>query len=207
MRKLKFKVIVYEYVEDRINKKIYYYEEKYDDNIKLGKIVDNICEKFDKNNEIHRPTIMGLNCLLWSKYFKNVNYEGNLVDERTSIEYFKYKIGDLCKQFEIAKQEIVILINPPIGGVVGRKNGIHYFFHTNESDLHHKPHIHVKSGDIIFRIGLEDLKILDSKTFKNPKKTKMAVEMVRINQKGLINYWNKVVVNGETIKFKMYFPY
>lgn len=30
--------------------------------------------------------------------------------------------------------------------------------------------------------------------------------MIKKNQLELLNYWNKVVINGENIPFKMYFP-
>ena len=207
MRKLRFKVIVYEYIENKINKKIFNYENCYNDDMKLGDIVDDICEKFDKNSEFHRPLIMGINKLLWNRYFEKVNSAFNLIDERRSSDYFKFKIGELCSQFGIDNNEIIISINPPIGGDVGIHRGIHFFFHTNEKDRHHIPHIHVKNGNTTFRIGLEKINILDDKTFKNPKMTKIALKMVELNRKELIDYWNRVVIKGESIKFKMYFPY
>lgn len=52
-----------------------------------------------------------------------------------------------------------------IGGDVGRCRGIHFFFHTNEKDLHHVPHIHCKHGSLEFRVNLKDLSIMDTKKF------------------------------------------
>lgn len=203
-KKLTFKITVYHYYKDTINQTDYTYGEIYDDSIKLGEIIDDICI-----NKIHISTsknnvIIETNELLWDKYFKNLY---SLIDERKTSEYLKYKICDLCNQFDIQNKIINISINPPMGGYVGRNKGIHYFFHTNEKDLHHIPHIHVKSGKITFRVDLKSLKIMDKTIFKNPKKNKLALKMIKLNQKELIDYWNKVVIKGEKIKFKMYLPY
>ena len=50
------------------------------------------------------------------------------------------------------------------------------------------------------------LTIIDKNTFKNYSKTKLVLKLIEENKEDLINYWNRVVVNGESIKFKMFFP-
>lgn len=207
MRKLKFKITTYEYVGYKILEKTNFYEAGYEDNIRLIDILEQLRIKFDKKSDYCRAIILDFSSILWGKYFKKIDSENNmLLDERRFEDYYKYKIGDLCSQFDIEEKELEILFNPPIGGDVGRHRGIHYFFHTAEKDIHHRPHIHIKSGDTEFRVTLDSIEILDKNTFKSPKKTKLAIELVKLNQEELLNYWNKVVINGESIKYKMYFP-
>ena len=199
MRKLKFKILVHE----DFNEIISYDENNYNDNQSLNEIIRILVKKYTKNSKNARAIILNFYEMTWGQFF-NMSYE--LCDERKEYEYYKYKIGALCEQFNLENQIIVLAINPPIGGGVGINRGIHYFFHTNEKDIHHVPHIHVKSGSIEFRVNLNTLEIMDKNIFKNNKKNKLALDMIKKNQQGLINYWNKVVINGESIKFKMFFP-
>ena len=61
-----------------------------------------------------------------------------------------------------------------------------------------------KSGNIEYRVNLNTLEIMDKIIFKNPRKNKLALNTIRDHQQDLLNYWNKVVVNGESIKYKMF---
>ncbi len=203
---LNFKIITYKTINYKILESEHYYSNDYDDRTRLKAILNEIAKKYDKESQTHRVIICNFKNILWDKYFNNINCENGLIDERSIDNYYDYKIGDLCKQFDVENTTLKVLVNPPFGDGVGRAKGIHYFFHTNEKDIHHIPHIHVKSGDIEFRINLQTLQIIDNKTFKNPKKTKEAVLMVKNNQKELLNYWEKVVIKGEKIKFKMFLP-
>lgn len=143
--------------------------------------------------------IFQINELFWSQFFNNdIIY--NL--KYTQEDYTKMKIGDLEKQFHISKAMILLYLNyDGKGGSVGNTEGITFFFHTNEKDLHHIPHIHCKYSGIETRINLKTLKVIDKPFKKN--KMKKALEIIQKNQEELINYWNVVVVNGETMKFKI----
>lgn len=200
MRKLKFKIITYDPSYGFIKENYTYDEDIYNDDLTLADVINIFVKK--NNYECTCVSIMNFYEITWNQFF----HKTNLCDERLECEYYDYKIGDMCEQFNLENKIIELAINPPIGGAVGENRGIHYFFHTNEKDLHHVPHIHVKSGSVEFRVNLETLEIMDKKTFKNNKKNKLAVDMIRENQQGLINYWNKVVVKGESIKFRMFFP-
>lgn len=206
MKKLKFKIITYENIDYEIKENINTYESYFDDNIKLIDILNKLNEKFNKNNKNPRMIILGLNSILWSEYFNMFDIKRGLLDERIIMDYYGYKIGELCNQFNIENRELEVLLDPPFGGDVGRHRGIHYFFHTSEKDIHHRPHIHIKSGGVEFRVALDNIEVLDKKVFKNPQKNKLAINMIKKNQLELLNYWNKVVINGENIPFKMYFP-
>ena len=201
MPKLKFKIITYDYT-DFIKENYLFDEDFYSDNLSLEEVINSVLKK-NNINIVKCLTILNFDEITWGQYFKNCDYEG-LHDERTEYDYYNYKIKKLCEQFHLENQMIILAVNPPIGADMGRNRGIHYFFHTNERDIHHVPHIHVKSGNIEYRVNLNTLEIMDKIIFKNPRKNKLALNTIRDHQQDLLNYWNKVVVNGESIKYKMF---
>jgi len=203
MIKLKFKIVIFRYNKIIVKKKMFY-SGYYNENLTMKEVLNDIALKKCKDHKEHGILIINFRDMLWKYYFKN---EAQLVDERNVCIYYNYKLKDLSEQFHFENNRLEVWIDPGIGGYVGKNVGIHYFFHTNEKDIHHTPHIHVKNGNIEFRVDLYNLKIMDKKTFKSKSKTKMAIEMIKLNQNDLINYWHKVVIKGESIKFKMYFPY
>lgn len=143
--------------------------------------------------------IFHINELLWSQFFNdyivcNLDY--------TQEDYIKMKICDLEKQFHISNLTIPIYLNyDGKGRAIGNIDGIKFFFHTNEKDIHHVPHIHCKYSGSETRINLENLEIMD-KPFKKSK-MKRALEIISENQNKLINYWESVVINGEKVKFEL----
>ena len=126
--------------------------------------------------------------------------------ERENINYDNVPLYLLDKQFSISKHRICLMLDPGIGDYVGQYRGLHFFFHKNEKEIHHKPHIHCKYGDEELRIDIVNNIILD-KPFKNNKYNKIALKCVAANRKSFLNYWNRSVVNGESIKFRMYIPF
>ena len=202
---LKFEIILYPW---EIKKEKHMYLQKiYDANLTLKQVLVEIYHEYGEDEEEkksvglseHQILIYDPNLFDISYSFKDLDFEPDV------YEYENYKLKDLEKQFSISKNIFILYIDPGIGGDVGRCRGIHFFFHTNEKDIHHKPHIHCKCGGEEFRIDLLNLKLLD-RPFKNKKRTKLAIDLVRINQSEFIKYWNEVVVNGETVKLKMYIP-
>lgn len=182
-------------------------QKAYDANLTLNQVLVEIYHEYSEDEETKKS--IGLHShdiLIYDANLFDINYSfKNLEFEPNVYEYENYKLKDLEKQFSISKKQLTLYIDPPIGGDVGRCRGIHFFFHTNEKDIHHKPHIHCKCGGEEFRIDLLNLKLLD-RPFKNKKRTKLAIDLVRINQSEFIKYWKEVVVNGETVKLKMYIP-
>lgn len=202
---LKFEIILYPW--ERKKEKHMYLQKIYDANLTLKQVLVEIYHEYGEDEEEkksvglseHQILIYDPNLFDISYSFKDLDFEPDV------YEYENYKLKDLEKQFSISKKNFILYIDPGIGGDVGRCRGIHFFFHTNEKDIHYKPHIHCKCGGEEFRIDLLNLKLLD-KPFKNKKRTKLAIDLVRINQSEFIKYWNEVVVNGETVKLKMYIP-
>lgn len=158
-----------------------------------------INNEYWKNDWKNHCDIFEINELFWSQFF-NSDILYNL--EYTQEDYIKMKISDLEKQFHISKTTIPVYLNyDGKGKAIGDTEGIKFFFHTNEKDIHHIPHIHCKYSGVETRINLETLKIMD-KPFKKSK-MKKALEIIQKNQSELINYWNSVVINGEALEFEL----
>lgn len=137
----------------------------------------------------------------------DINYHFvGLTPEPEVFDYYHIPIGKLEEQFYISKAVFEVVLDLEIGGTVGEYRGINFFFHTNEKDIHHIPHIHCKYSGEEFRVNLITLDILD-KAFKNNKYTKIAIDVIKTNRLELLRYWEKVVLKGESVKFKMYVPY
>ena len=88
-----------------------------------------------------------------------------------------------------------------IGGVLGEREGVKFFFHTREKDLPNIPHIHCEYSGEEFRVNLYTLEIMD-KSFKSGKKTKLAIGVVSKNRDEFIRIWNLAVVKGLPFEFK-----
>ncbi len=150
--------------------------------------------KFDLN-------VSDYNEFFWEQYFDknicyNLKYAFNDYKNKTLIE--------LENQFNISKFKFPILLNfqGQKGAGIAKKEGIKFFFHTNEKSIHHMPHIHCKYSGEEIRIDLTNILIID-KPFKNKKKSKVALDFCRKYKHELIEYWNKVVINGENMKFEL----
>ena len=116
-------------------------------------------------------------------------------------EVMNTKIGVLEEYFKISERILSIHYVDGIGGTLGESEGIIYFFHTREKDLHNTPHIHCWYSGEEFRVNLKTLKIIDD-SFKSRKKTKLAMEVVTRNKDEFIRIWNLAVVKGLPFEFK-----
>ena len=126
--------------------------------------------------------------------------------ESLSFEYdedelMNTKIGILEEYFKISERMLSIHYIDGIGGTLGESEGIIYFFHTREKDLHNTPHIHCWYSGEEFRINLNTLEIMDY-SFKSKKKTKLAMDVVTKNKDEFIRIWNLAVVKGLPFEFK-----
>lgn len=100
---------------------------------------------------------------------------------------------------------LIYMIGIPGGLGIDDKNGIYYFYHTNEKG--HVPHIHARyQGE---EISIEILTLNVRGQLKNKKKQKEIIEYVKCNKKKLLKDYNlktngihidsKYVENGITI--------
>ena len=67
------------------------------------------------------------------------------------------------------------------------------------------PHVHCYYSGESFRVDLYKLEIMDGKGFKNNKKTKIALEVIKNNKDALLSKWNAFVLEGKQFKLKMVF--
>lgn len=179
---------------------------EYDENKTLRVVLKEIYleyNKMEKNSNVDWENfcdIFGINELFWGKFFDK-KFAANM--DYSFSDYKDMTIGDLNKQFNISDILIPVVLNKDKGANVGNGEGIEFFFHTNEKDLHHRRHIHCKYAEITTRVDLDTLEPIDEPF----KKSKMdfAIKKIKENQKDLQKYWDAVVVRGETIKFKMKF--
>ena len=111
------------------------------------------------------------------------------------------KIGVLEEYFKISERTLSLHYLQGIGGTLGESEGIRYFFHTREKDLHNIPHIHCEYSGEEFRVNLYTLEIMDD-SFKSRKKTKLAMDVVTKNKDEFIRIWNLAVVKGLPFEFK-----
>lgn len=202
---LKFKIMIYK--DEKSFYEVFNINRKYYENVTLNYILKGFYIEYSQDKRSDED-LNGFEhySLIYEQNLFEINYKFVDIKLEPSIyNYMNIPIKFLEEQFTITKNIFEIWLDSGVGGDVGRCRGIHFFFHTNEKDLHHVPHIHCKCGEEEFRVNLNNLKIMD-KEFKNRKRTKIALEIIKKNQKELIKYWNNVVVKGEMIKFKMYFP-
>lgn len=198
MVKLKFKIESY-YSNNR-KFKIIYISNNYDDTLKLSDILKSCYKKYGiDNKEEYNIDIFNINKLFWHKHFSDsiiANLEYNLSD------YENLTLKQLEKQFSISNLEIPLCLNyNDAGRSVGDSNGISFYFHSNEKDLHHVPHIHCKYSGIETRINIANLTVIDRPFKKN--KMDYALNIVKENQKDLLLYWQKVIIDGESLKFNL----
>lgn len=201
---IKLNFDIYSFFYDINNKeknyKNYKISEEVEENKTLNEVVKKLYDKYQiKCDMVDNYYMPNIDDLLWSQYFAKEVYYHIEVDYE---DYLNVKITDLDKQFNISKLVIPLWFNRDgIGRAVGVIHGVELYFHSNEKDLHHKPHIHCKYGEDETRVEIKTLKILDKPLKKS--KMKPVIEFIIDHQKELIDYWDRVIVNGESIKFKI----
>ena len=198
MIKLKFKIE--SYYSNNLKVKTFYISNNYDDTLKLSDVLRPLCRTYGIDNVgKYNIIILNMNKLFWQRYFSD-NIISNL--EYTMSDYENLTLKQLEEQFSMSTLEIPICLNYNCAGrSVGYSNGILFYFHSKEKDLHHVPHIHCKYSGIETRVNIVDLTIMDKPFKKN--KMDYALNIIKENQKDLLLYWEKVVVKGESLKFNL----
>lgn len=202
MINIKFKVLSFYYSENNTEKNYreYIVNESYDNNMIFEDVLKKIHDKYKINNGlVENYFIPHITELFWKQFFsEKICYRIDDKDE----DYYKLKIYELEKYFNISKLEIPVCLNyDGIGRVIGEIEGIKLFFHLNEKDLHHKPHVHCSYSGDETRIEIETLKVLD-KPFKKTK-IDVAKKYISDNKEELLNYWDRVIINGQPFELKI----
>lgn len=175
--KIKLHFIIKAFPQCKEEPKIIRVNKCYDANLKLSDIIKKLYQKYSQG---HFPeddlSAFGYFALIYNPNLFEIKYKfKHLMTEPKVFNYENIQIKDLQEQFNITKKEFEIWFEPHIGGSVGRCRGIHFFFHPDEKDIHHNPHIHCKCGGKELRVDLNEIKIID-KPYKNPEKK--AVEKI-----------------------------
>lgn len=109
----------------------------------------------------------------------------------------------IIKAFSLESKELWIAINGQgIGYAVGSYEGLVFTLHTKESNKHHGKHIHCSySGETIV-IDLVSLQIIEGR-FKNRKKARKALDIVKLNQESFLASWDSAVNKGITMTIEL----
>ncbi len=199
MINLNFEVFSFYYPNnnERQKYKKYVVYREYDKNLTLYDVLLDLHSKYKIDNGMYENYfIPHINELMWKQYFsKDIC---NMIDNSES-EYYKLTLAEIEKQFNISSMVIPVYLNlDGIGKAIGIKEGVKFFFHFNEKDLHHKPHVHCEYSGHETRIEIKTLKVLD-KPFKKSK-MKVAFEFIEKNREELLNYWERTIINGESVE-------
>ena len=188
-------IVIYNQYKDNETDTNYDIKEFIDSKMTLKESIDYIFNlygiKLSKEQENHKYTNLPefiFGC------FKLLSFSYNEEDVMNT------KISVLEEYFEISERILSIHYLEGIGGTLGESEGIRYFFHTREKDLHNTPHIHCWYSGEEFRVNLYTLEIMDD-SFKSKKKTKLAMDVVTKNKDEFIRIWNLAVVKGLPFEF------
>ena len=177
-------------------------EKYYTEKMTLKEMLDNLYNeyKIGENESEIKYYVWDLNKKLWGTLFSD---EICNILEYTLEDYLELTLYELEKQFDISSKSFHIWINADgVGDLVGKKEGVRFVFHLDEKNVHiGTPHIHCEYGEYATRVNLETLEIMD----KPLKRSKMntTLEFIKDHQEELLNYWNRRVINGESIKLKI----
>lgn len=187
----------------KVNMKCYNYTKEYSGNLKLRDVMALVSKKFSFGISNRFKTeksyfIRNLYDITWGKYFP-ISSNLGLIDNLLKI--YDYTLFEIENSFNISDDILVIVLNGPgVGGCYDIKEGIRFYFHSNEADIHHIPYVHCSYSGEEFRVNLCSLQIMDE-SFKSKTKTKNALKYIKENQEGLINYWNTYVSVDKKVDF------
>lgn len=202
MIKLKFNVCSFYCPSENAKQqcKKYSISKSYDENRIFGDVLLEIHNKYKIDKKIKGEYfIPQLKELMWTQHFSySLCYDIDISTE----EYLKLKLCDLEKQFNISGKVIPLYINyTAIGGTVGNVKGVRIYFNLDERDRHHNPHVHCEYSGDTTRIEIKTLKVLDE-PFKRSKMD-IAIDYITNHREELLNYWEKVIIDGEPIKLNI----
>lgn len=180
----------------------------FDNNKKLIDIIKYINEYYcDKGMESY---ITNIESFLFSNLLdtNSINYLDIPIFNKSGkfTDIFNITIKDLLSLDAFSDNYLEITYNCSIGigGVVGIFDGIKYYFHNNEKNIHSSlPHVHCKYGEEEIRINLLNFDVLDNKEFKSPSKTRKARKYVIDNQVELLDIWENVIDKDNVLNKKI----
>lgn len=211
VNKVELKFIINAYKSSFDDYKTYICKKSYDDNWTFKMILYDLYKEYSQYKDEYLENVdndsYSVNAGIVNDNLFAINYKiFGMIPECSMYEYKNIPIKELEKQFGISKTVFEVRLDLEAGGTVGECDGIRFFFHSNENSGHHDAHIHCEYSGEVISISLTNFDILSGRGFSNRKRTKLALDLIELNQENLLKYWNDVVVNGESVKFKMYIP-
>lgn len=200
---VKYRIVSYDDYENPIEKIKSSVE--LDDNMCFDDAINYIVESYDKSYLKKQIYVEDLCEKTWLNFF-----DYDFLFRRMGIDSFHYKwlhnkLKDIDISFNLFSDEITIVIDGPgIGGLIEEVEGIQFIIHSNEKDKHkYNPHVHVKYGNEELFIYIKDGMVLNNASFKNRKKTKIAINYVLEHKKKLLESWNKIT--NSNLNIDVYF--
>ena len=92
------------------------------------------------------------------------------------------------------------IIAPQNASSFYESDGIRFFFHTNEGNHLHYPHVHAENSGDEISISLEDFRVEGQ--FRSRKKQKIAIQFVQKNHVKFEEAWNKIIYERVDCKWE-----
>ena len=165
-----------------------------DNKMKFYDAIDYIVSLYNKEYLNRQIYVKNLCEMTWGKYFSMDFVFKKMGYDSYHYRWLKSSLIDVQLSFNLFFNVIEIIIDGPgIGGIVNRIEGMDFIIHTNEKDKHmNNPHVHVKYENEELFIYIKDGSVKDNKSFKNRKKTKIAIDYIQSNKRELLEAWNRI---------------
>ena len=200
--KMEFEIISYNLLEESdevpTEMKILY-EPNIDSSLNFLSVVKDIVESFKiKDSEETNYYLDNLYEELWSEYFKEECLQEILKNvDKHDYSKFNVTIKELDEQFNLDNKriKIIILCN-------GGNGDMQFFYHIDRTKTKLVPHIHCKYCGVERSIDLNKLEFIKD-SFHSKRISELALNTVKRHQTQFIDYWNKIKIDGENVKFVM----
>lgn len=176
------------------------YIEEFDGNLNFLSVVNKLANAFRIKNAHEKQYayyLENIYQILWSEFFDE-EFIDNMIKNIDTQDYSKLDvtINELNEQFHLEGKRLALVI----GSENSQINGIRFFFHTKEHKHSASPHIHCLYCGVEKIIDLKTLEFINE-PFKSIYTSRLAINLVTKYQKSLIDYWDRVLTEGETVEF------
>lgn len=178
------------------------YVDEFDGNFNFLDIINDIANDFhikSSSKTNYTYNLDNIYEILWSEYFDE-EFISNMMKNIDKNNYSKLDVTlkELDNQFHLHDKKIPLVIDSEDEQI----SGIRFFFHTKDDESEKTPHIHCRYSGVERKINLNTLEFIHE-PFKSINKSRLAIRIVTKYQKSLINYWDKILAEGENVEFEV----